>query len=107
MSHLGERVLAVWPHEVDWVYPGVIVATKENALEIQFDDGGRATVSPDQVFPFNVWPGQTVQSRWQGGDAFYTGTIASVIENAIAIDYVDGDKETTSASMLRIERDHL
>ncbi len=107
MSNIGDRVLAIWPQEVGLLYPGVVVTSSGNAMEVQFDDGGRATLTPDQIKPLNIRVGQRIQCRWKGGPQYFPGVISSQNANAIGIDYDDGDKESTSVSLIRIQLSEL
>lgn len=105
MFSIGDRVLGQW--EPGWFYPGVIVGSAPNGLTIQFDDGDRTTLSADKLRPLNIRMGQRVYSRWQGGEAYYPGTIASVTGAAIEIHYDDGDKEVSTVSMARFDVEDL
>lgn len=105
MANLGDRILGQW--ETDWFYPGVIVGVPGGSLEVQFDDGDRAKLQPEQVRPLSLQVGIRVYARWQGGSAYYGGRISAIHGNAISIDYDDGDKETTTVSMVRIHAPDL
>ncbi len=105
MSNIGDRILGQW--EPEWFYPGVIVNSTGSVIEVQFDDGDRAQLRPDQVRPLNVQVGSRVYGRWQGGGQYYPGRISSVNGSAINIDYDDGDKEGTTVSMIRIHASDL
>ncbi len=102
MFNVGDRILGQW--EPEWFYPGVIVAEAGGQFEVQFDDGGRANLAPDQVRPINLQVGTRVQGRWQGGKQYYAGRITSITGHALHVAYDDGDREGTSASLLRINR---
>lgn len=105
MSNLGDRVLGQW--ETEWFYPGVIVSSQAGTIEVQFDDGDRAQLRPDQIRPLILQVGSRVYARWQGGSAYYGGHISAIHGNAISIDYDDGDKETTTVGMVRIDAGDL
>lgn len=102
MASIGERVLAEWPAEVQWWYPGVVVSDAGGAKEVQFDDGGRATLTDAQMVPLSIATGKRVFCRWKGGEQYYGGVVSSSVGNCIHVDYDDGDKESTSVSMVRI-----
>ena len=103
--NIGDRVLAQW--EQQWWYPGVIVAVNGAGIVVQFDDGDRAPMSIEQARPLSYSVGDRVFCRWKGGDAYYPGVVSAVIGSAISIDYEDGDKETTTLSMVRINEADL
>lgn len=106
MANVGDRVLAQWPAEMEWWYPGVVVASTGAAFDVRFDDGGSAALRDDQTRPLLLAIGARVSARFRGGDAFYSGIISEAVGNALHICYDDGDKEWTSVSMLRVhERD--
>ena len=103
MAAVGERVLAVWPEEQgQWWYPGVVVSDAGTAKEVVFDDGGRATVTDDQIIALNIAAGNRLYCRWKGGQQYYGGVVSSAAGSCIHVDYDDGDKESTSVSMVRI-----
>ena len=60
MATLGDRVLAFWPGEADWWYPGVIVSEAAGTYDVQFDDGDRSNLREDQVRPLAFAPGARV-----------------------------------------------
>lgn len=103
--NVGDRVLAQW--EEEWWYPGVIVASNGAGVVVQFDDGDRATLANDQARPLSYSVGNRVYCRWKGGAAYYPGVVSAVIGSAVAIEYDDGDQETTTLSMVRIHEDDL
>ena len=107
MPNVGERVLAEWPAEVDWWYPGVICASNGAEVEVQFDDGDRAVIAAHQARPLIVWIGARVYGRYEGGPYYYAGVVSAINGEAIHIDYDDGDKEWTTISMVRFHRTDL
>ena len=107
MPNLGDRVLAWWPAEDDWFYPGVVCDINGSEFDVQFDDGGRAKVPIAEVRPLNVTIGNRVFGNWKGGGQYYPGRVASTFGHTLHIDYDDGDKESTSVSMVRVHREDL
>lgn len=102
--NLGTRVLAKWPAEESWWYPGTVVSPDGNPLEVLYDDGARSELAVAEVEPFSLPVGSRVYCRWKSGDLFYPGIVTQTVGNAIHIDYDDGDKEWTTAAMVRIQR---
>ena len=102
MIPTGERVLAEWPHEKEWGYPGTVVSQDGALHEVQFDDGDRALLEERQVRPLAMKDGDRVQCRWKGGTAYYPGVLKSVSGAAFQIDYDDGDRERSAVSMIRV-----
>lgn len=104
MADQGDRVLARWPAEIDWWYPGVVCQADDGRLFIQFDDGDRAWLSPFEVLPLDLSEGTLVHGRWQGGTQYLPGVVAERVGDAIRILYDDGDEEWTSVSMVRLRK---
>ncbi len=102
MLEIGNRVLAMWPVEREWWYPGVVVESTSDEFLIQFDDGGRDSVPTEKALLLSPINGTKIQCRWKGGTTFFPGKIVSVSGAAIAVAYDDGDQETTSVSMIRV-----
>lgn len=107
MPNIGDRVLAKWPQEEQWWYPGVVTKSDASGIEVTFDDGDRSVVAPDQMRPLSVGVGSRVYCRWRGGAAYYPGKVGQAQGAAIAVDYDDGDQETTSISLIRVNRNDL
>lgn len=102
MPNLGDRVLARWPREKSWWYPGVVVGDG-TITEVQFDDGDRSMVPTDEMRPLEVAVGTKLQCRWKGGEGYFAGKVAAVHGHALHIAYDDGDQEITSVCMVRID----
>jgi hypothetical protein len=107
MASVGERVLAEWPQEVQWWYPGVVVSDAGQAKEVQFDDGGRATLTDSQMIPLSIGVGSRVYCRWKGGQQYFGGVVSSAVGSCIHVDYDDGDKESTSIAMVRVNKSDM
>lgn len=104
MPDVGDRVLARWPAEIDWWYPGVVCERADDRLLVQFDDGDRAWVTPHEALPLDLDDGARVYGRWQGGGQYHPGLVTSRVGDALHIRYDDGDEEWTSVSMVRVHR---
>lgn len=107
MPKAGDRVLAKWPAEDDWWYPAVICWAEGSRIEVQFDDGDRASLDSWQVRPLMIGEGSRVFGRWHGGPYYYPGTVSIQRGDAIHIEYEDGDREWTVVSLVRIHRADL
>lgn len=107
MFSVGKRILAMWPVEVEWWYPGVVTRIAGPQFEIQFDDGDRTTVSAAEILPLAIGVGSRVWGRYQGGRFYYPGTVSQQEADAIHINYDDGDTEWTTVSMVRVHEDDL
>lgn len=105
MYSIGDRVLGQW--EPEWFYPGVIVGTSPEGLTIQFDDGDRTLLSADKLRPLNIRIASRIYCRWQGGPAYYPGTITAITGSAIEIHYDDGDREINTVSLARFNEEDL
>jgi len=98
-------VLAWWPAEQDWFYPGVVCDIVGDQADVQFDDGGRDDVPVRELYPLLMTEGWRVYGNWRAGGQYYPGRISKIVGHALHIDYDDGDTEVTSISLLRIHRD--
>lgn len=107
MFNLGDRVLAQWPAEKVWWYPGTVVSLGDASAEIQFDDGDRSEVELSQIRELAVQVGTRVYCRWQAGQTYYPGKVSEVIGHAMRLNYDDGDQEWTAVSMIRINQNDL
>jgi hypothetical protein len=107
MPNRGDRVLARWTPEKGLWYPGVVCEGRNGQVEVQFDDGDRAWLEPSAIRAFQIGAGQRVESRWQGGDAYYPGAVTQIEGNALHIVFDDGDQEWTSIRVLRIREEDL
>ena len=107
MASIGDRVLAKWPVEKEWWYPGVVVGTGLVGVDVQYDDGDRASVGEQEYKPLVLEVGSRVFARWKGGGEYYPGKVAMVAGSALHVDYDDGDRETTSLSMIRVNQADL
>lgn len=108
MLNSGDRVLARWPVEVDWWYPGVVVGAEGPLVVVQFDDGDRAALDASLARPLDgVGVGRRVYGRFRGGTYYFPGAIAARTGAAIHIVYDDGDTEWTSVGMVRVHRDDV
>ena len=107
MFNVGSRVLAMWPVEVEWWYPGVVCGIAETEFEIQFDDGDRTVVGRGELLPLTIGVGNRVWGRYQGGPYYFPGEVSAQRGEAIHIEYDDGDQEWTTISMVRIHEEDL
>jgi hypothetical protein len=98
---VGQRVLAQWGPE-PFYYPGVVGAVSEDVLSIQYDDGDRGEVMPEQVLPLRLEVGDRVYARWQRGRYYYPGQITSRNGANILVQYDDGRQEWTTIDVVRV-----
>lgn len=105
MLSIGTRVLAKWPAEQEWWYPGTIVGGGDGSVVVQYDDGDRTELQTDEVGPLMLGVGARVYVRWQTGPAYYPGRISEVLGSAIHVNYDDGDREWTTIGLVRVHQD--
>jgi hypothetical protein len=99
---VGQRVFARW-HDGFW-YPATVRFADAREVMVKYDDGEAGSLTPEQVRALEVGEGDRVQVRWQGGPAYYPGTVASSSGGEILIDYDDGAQETVSINLVRVIR---
>jgi hypothetical protein len=107
MISVGKRVLAMWPVEVEWWYPGVICRVSGADIEVQFDDGDRTVVTTAEILPLAIGVGSRVWGRFKGGPYYYPGRVTQSQGDAIHIEYDDGDTEWTTVHMVRVHENDL
>jgi hypothetical protein len=99
---LGQRVFARW-YDGFW-YPATVRYVDPREVMLKYDDGTPASLTPAEVRPLALNEGDRVQARWQGGPAYYLGTVRAVNGETVVINYDDGAEETTTVSLLRVIR---
>ena len=99
---VGQRVLARW-HDGFW-YPATVRYADAGEVVVKYDDGQAGSLTPTQVRELKVGEGDRVQARWQGGPAYYPGTVAWCRGDEIRIDYDDGEHETILINLIRVIR---
>jgi hypothetical protein len=100
----GERVFACW-HDLFW-YPAVVLTVNdEGQYHIVLDNGNQALVSGDRMRPLQVEVGDKVLARWQGGTDYYPAEVTRQSGEVLHVRYDDGDEETTSVRLVRLQRD--
>ncbi|GAB4192070.1 MAG: hypothetical protein OHK0022_06070 [Roseiflexaceae bacterium] len=98
---LDDRVLCKWSKDRCW-YPATIRDMYSAGVLVGFDDGDSEWTTSRLLFDLDVPTGLRVQCRWQGGPAFYTGTITQKEGAEIYVEYDDGDKEWSNLTLIRI-----
>jgi hypothetical protein len=101
---VGDRVLAYWRGDGYW-YAGTVQGVDRDNLHVYYDDGDKEWCAPDRVASLGeLREGTRVLGRWQGGLDYYPGQITSREGEHVTILYDDGERETTSLSMVRVRR---
>ena len=100
----GDRVLANW-FDGNW-YPGVVLAVENGKrLQVLFDDGDQALLLPGKIKRLEFQVGDRIYCRRQGGPIFYPGEITAQKGETIRVHYDDGEDETTTIRLVRLEPD--
>ena len=99
----GDRVFGCY-HDLFW-YPGVVVAVSGDQCHVMFDAGHQAMLPAERVMPLEFNVEDKVFVRWKGGPEFYPGEITEKRDEVIKVLYEDGDEETTSIRLARLQRD--
>jgi hypothetical protein len=100
---IGARVFACW-YDLFW-YAGSVLDVNGEQVSVVFDHGGGAKLPAGQVHPLELEVGDRVQGRWKAGNEFFPGKVARRDGEIVAVDYDDGDHETTLVRLVRLERD--
>jgi Domain of unknown function (DUF4537)/DNA repair protein Crb2 Tudor domain len=100
----GDRVFGCW-NDDHW-YPGVVLSPQEeNQVHVLFDDGDQAILAPDKLRPLEVNVGDHVSCRYKGGLAYFPGEVTEKRGEVVHIRYDDGEEETTSIRLVRVQID--
>ena len=101
--HKGDRLLGCW-FDLHW-YPGVVLSIDGKRLHFLFDDGDQALLTPDKVRALDINVGDRLWCRYKGGPVYFPGEVMKKQGEVIHIHYEDGDEETTSIRLIRIQTD--
>lgn len=96
----GEWVLGQWKGGEYW-YPGVVQNGSGDKVTIRYDDGDLDTRPANQVKPYTWSVGTRVECNFKGQGKWYPGRIAALNNEAVQINYDDGDKEGTKTGRCR------
>jgi hypothetical protein len=102
LEHLrrGDRIWAAWQNGA--LFVGSVDGREKGRIHVRFDDGDRAAVGEDQVFPLVIPIGLCVMCRRKMGPQFYPGTVTDVDGERIQIQLDDGAKEWTRPAALAL-----
>jgi predicted Zn finger-like uncharacterized protein len=99
----GSRVFAQWSDGF-W-YPATVRSSSSRGVMVEYDDGEPGNLALDRVRELRVAEGDRIQCRWQGGPAYFPGKVAKCGGEKVLVHYDDGEKETTTLSMVRVIRE--
>jgi len=105
MREVGDRVLALWPGDRQWWYPGVICGTTDGQYEIQFDDGDRSLVPPSDIAALEFPDGAAVQARINRDLRYLPATILKVRGSALLLHLPQEIELWTSMAVVRTDRE--
>ena len=112
MWNLGDRVLALWPGDMKWWYPGVVVGVEGSRFELQFDDGDRSMVSASEIAKLEFPTGAKIHSRISSELAYVPAAVLKQQGSALLLRIskeimANASKDIeiwTSVAMVRIDR---
>jgi hypothetical protein len=112
MWNLGDRVLALWPGDMTWWYPGVIVGTDGSDLELQFEDGDRSLVTSSNIVKLEFPRGANIHARIGRDLSYLPATVVRQQGSALLlrfakeliVDAIEDIEVWTSVAMVRIDR---
>lgn len=100
---VSDRVLVHWSQDEYW-YPATITKVSGARYYVVFDDGDEEWTTATRITRENLTAGSRVFANWKHGGKYYPGKITSRRGNTITILYDDGDRETTTLSVVRVLR---
>lgn len=99
---VGDKVEALWK-ESSYFKGTVAMVNTDGTYNINYNDGDKESnvkemnikaLATNPIMTYKV--GDKVEAQWKGGSVFFKGVINAVnADGTYAIDYNDGDKETT------------
>lgn len=95
----GDRVLGRWGDGF-W-YPASVVSVTGNKIEVDYDDGDNAIVTPSQIKAISWNSGTKLQCNYQNAGKYYPGAISTKTGDDVHIKYDDGDEEDTTIGHCR------
>jgi len=101
---IGDRVLSQWSGDGLW-YPGTIQGVGAEGVLVCYDDDDTEWRALDEVVSLGeLRAGARVLCRWEGGAGFYPGRLSRRDGEQIEVHYDDGVTETTTISLVRVQR---
>jgi hypothetical protein len=105
MAKIGDRVLAKWPGERIWWYPGVVCGNEDDQIELQFDDGDRAVVLQEDLSPLQFPAGTIVQARIDRDLRYIPATVLEQRGQALLLRFPNDAEMWTSICLVRVALD--
>jgi hypothetical protein len=99
----GDIILAQKPPD-SYFYPGVVRDNRDGRVNILFEDGAEANLRADQTMELKLEPGDYVQVRVPLGRDFTPAKLLRWNGQLVTVEHAEGDQETTSLGMIRIDR---
>ena len=99
----GDHVLVNWSHDSYW-YPATIKKIDGSRYYILFDDGDKEWTTAERITTEEIKVGSKVFANWKKKGHYYPGRVTQRNGDRIHIQYDDGDKETTTISVVRVLR---
>jgi len=99
----AEPVLATWKDDAGWYYCGQVVEKGEQGSRVVFQDGTWDWRSDAQIKAGRPRPGDTVQVKLPGKDAYVDATVRTIIGSyAVRLTLPDKSMVWTALSRIRI-----
>ena len=98
----GDWVLAKYRNGPYW-FPGVVEGDTGKGVAVVYDDGEREVLRSNLVKNYNWRPGTMVECNFKASGKWFRGRITKLSGEALAIAYVDGDREDTKTGLCRSE----
>jgi DUF971 family protein len=96
---VGQRVLAHW-RPAGAFFVGVIRSIQGNAVQIHFDDGDRATITPGEILPLAFAEGMIVFARRKGVNGYVPAQVLQVDDGSLHLRFEDGAREWADLSRI-------
>ena len=99
-------MLAPWGGD-GFLYPAVIVDVHAASVHVAYLDGDEADVPLGALRQGVLGPGVKVNVNWKGRRTYFNGTIQKRINQAVFVDFEDGDRGWSTLAQCRVRATEL
>ena len=102
-----QMCLVRWTGTEYWFGARIVAREPDGRYQVHYFEGGRATVSPEDIRPERLAVGDSVHAIWkrEEGSDWYRAIITERRGMIFVLQYGDGGQETTSLEWMRVPAD--
>ena len=98
---IGDEIMAPWTND-GFLYPAILVAIDGEKGHVAYLDGDEADVWLAALRHGALGPGMQVNVNWKGQRRYYEGVVRKRVQQALFVDYADGDRGWTTVAQCRV-----